>query len=136
MFQIGDAERELNRRAELFWRVRHGVISVADNEAAKRASSSFCDVDVFVVGHTAPEHTTKQMVDWLKANFPTVGMVALIPSATRQLRCADYNVVLNDLDEWMNPRGGHCELIPRLCLAVAARITRGSRITNRVGVRI
>lgn len=76
------------------------------------------------------------MVDWLKANFPKVKIVALIPSATRQLRCADYNVVRNDLDESMNPRGGHCELIPRLCLALAARIARGPRITNRVGVRI
>lgn len=101
MFQIGYDERELSARAELFRRIGHEVISVADNEAAKRALSSFCDVDVFVVGHTAPEQTRKEMVDWLKANFPRVKIVALIPSATRPLPCADYNVVLNDLDEWM-----------------------------------
>jgi short-subunit dehydrogenase involved in D-alanine esterification of teichoic acids len=101
MFQIGYDERELNGRAELFRRVGHEVISVADNETAKRALRSFCDVDVFVVGHTAPEQTRKEMVDWLKANFPKVKIVALIPSASRPLACADYNVVLNDLDEWM-----------------------------------
>jgi hypothetical protein len=101
MFQIGYEERELNARAELFRRVGHEVISVADNEAAKRALGSFCDVDVFVVGHKAPEQTRKEMVDWLKANFPKVKIVALIPSAARQLPCADYDVVLNDLDEWM-----------------------------------
>jgi hypothetical protein len=68
---MGYAERALNRRAELLWRVRHGVISVVDIEAAKRASSSFCDVvDVGVVGHTAPEHATKG--NGRLANFPTV----------------------------------------------------------------
>ena len=101
MFQIGYDERELNARAELFRRLGHEVISVADNGAAKRALRSFCDVDVFVVGHTASEQTRKEMVDWLKANFPKVKIVALIPSVTRPLPSADYNVVLNDLDEWM-----------------------------------
>ena len=40
------------------------------------------------------------MVDWLKASFPKVKIVALIPSANRQLPHADYNVVLNDSYEW------------------------------------
>ena len=101
MFQIGYDERELNARAELFRRVGHEVISVADNEAAKRALRSFSDVDVFVVGYKAPEQTRKEMVDWLKANFPKVKIVALIPSTTGQLPCADYNVVLKDLDDWL-----------------------------------
>ena len=102
MFQIGYDERELNARAELFRRMGHEVISVPDNEAAKLALSSACNVDVFVVGYTAPEQMRKEMVDWLKANFPMVKIVALIPSANRQLPRADYNVVLNDCDEWMS----------------------------------
>ena len=102
MFQIGYDERELNTRAELFRRCGHEVISVPDNEAAKRALTSVDKVDVFVVGHTAPEQTRKDMVDWLKTKFPTVKIVALIPSANRQLPRADYNVVLNDWDEWMS----------------------------------
>jgi len=102
MFQIGYDENELKVRAELFRRVGHEVISVADNEAAKNALTSIHSVDVFVVGHTAPEQTRKEMVDWLKTNFPKVKIVALIPSANRQLPRADYNVVLNDSEEWLS----------------------------------
>ena len=101
VFQVGYDEKELNARAELFRRCGHEVISVADNEAAKRALSSFRNVDVFVVGHTAREQTRKEMVDWLKTNFPKVKIVALIPSANHQLPRADYNIVLNDWDEWL-----------------------------------
>lgn len=100
IFQIGYDERELNVRAELFRRVGHEVISVSDNESAKRALASIHNVDVFVVGHTAPEQTRKEMVGWLKANFPKSKIVALIPSANHQLLRADYNIVENDRDEW------------------------------------
>jgi hypothetical protein len=102
VFQIGYDEKGLNARAELFRRFGHEVISVADNEAAKRALSSIHDVDLFIVGHTAPEQTRKEMVDWLKANFPKVEVIALIASANRQLASADCNVVLNDWDEWLS----------------------------------
>ena len=105
VFQIGYNEKELNSRAELFRRCGHEVISVADNEAAKQALTSIPDVDIFVVGHTAPEQTRKEMVDWLKTNFPKVKVVALIPSASHQLQRADYNVVLNDWDEWISLLG-------------------------------
>jgi hypothetical protein len=102
MFQIGYDEKELKVRAQLFRCCGHEVISVADNEAAKCALASIHSVDVFIVGHAAPEQTRKEMVDWLKANFPKVKIVALIPSADRQLLCADHNVVLNDWDEWLS----------------------------------
>jgi 5'(3')-deoxyribonucleotidase len=102
VFQIGYDEKGLNARAELFRRFGHEVISVADNEAARRALTSIRNVDVFIVGHTAPEQTRREMVDWLKVNFPKVKIVALIPSANRQLPRADYNIVLNDWDEWLS----------------------------------
>ncbi len=102
MFQIGYDEREVNARAELFRRVGHEVLSVLDNEAAKRVLASIRDVDVFVVGHAAPDQTRKEMVDWLKTNFPKVKIVALIPSATRELPRADYNIVLNDWDKLLS----------------------------------
>lgn len=102
MFQIGYAEQELKPRAELFRRFGHEVISVADNDAAKNALRAIHNVDVFIVGHTAPEQTRKEMVDWLKTNFPKVKIVALIPSAYCQLPRADFNVVVNDWDEWMS----------------------------------
>ena len=100
MFQIGYDEKELNARAEMFRRCGLEVISVADNESAKRALSSIRNVDVFVVGHAAPEQTRREMVEWLKATFPKVKIVALIPSANRELSRADYNIVLNDWDNW------------------------------------
>src|SRR6266699_6852755 len=102
MFQIGYDEKELTARAELFRRCGHEIISVVDNEAAKQALASIRTVDVFVVGHTAPEQTRKEMVDWLRANFPKVKIVALIPSASRPLASADFNIVLNDWDEWLS----------------------------------
>jgi hypothetical protein len=102
VFQIGYDEKDLNVRAELFRRVGHHVISVPDNEAAKRALTTIERVDVFVVGHTAPEQTRKEMVDWLKTNLPNVKIVALIPSTNRKVPRADYNIVLNDWDEWLS----------------------------------
>jgi hypothetical protein len=41
------------------------------------------------------------MVAWLKANYPKVSIVALNPSKD-QLVGADYNVVLNDHEEWLS----------------------------------
>ena len=102
VFQIGYDEKDLNARAELFRRCGHQVISVADNEAAKAALTSAQNVDVFVVGPNAPDETRKEMVDWLKTNFPKVKVVALIPSASRQVPRAAYNIVLNDWDEWLS----------------------------------
>ena len=101
IFQIGYDEKGLNARAELLRRFGHEVISVTHNEAAKVALGSYRDVDVFIVGHTAPEQTRKDMVDWLKANYPKVKIVALNPSRD-QLVGADYNVVLNDHEEWLS----------------------------------
>src|SRR6266481_3462941 len=101
LFQIGYDEKGLNARAELLRRFGHEVISVTHNEAAKVALGSYRDVDVFIVGHTAPEQTRKDMVDWLKANYPKVKIVALNPSR-EQLVGADYNVVLNDHEEWLS----------------------------------
>ena len=102
LFQIGYDEKDLNARAELFRRCGHHVISVVDNAAAKHALTSIQNVDVFVVGPSALEETRKEMVDWLKTNFPKVKIVALIPSASRKLPSADYNIVLNDWDEWLS----------------------------------
>jgi hypothetical protein len=102
LFQIGYEEKGLNARAELLRRFGHEVISVVDNEAAKAILlRSIHDVDLFVVGHTAPEPTRKEMVSWLKANYPRVKIVALNPSENRPLVGADFNVVLNDKDEWL-----------------------------------
>src|SRR6202011_6026726 len=102
VFQSGYDEKGLNARAELLRRFGHEVISVTHNEAAKVALGSYRDVDVFIVGHTAPEQTREEMVAWLRANYPKVKIVALNPSKDRQLAGADYNVLLNDHNEWLS----------------------------------
>ena len=101
LFQVSYQEKGLNARVELLRRFGHEVISVTHNEAAKIALSSFRDVDLFIVDYTAPEQTRKEIVSWLKANYPKVKIIALNPSKD-QLIGADYNVVLNDHDEWLS----------------------------------
>jgi hypothetical protein len=101
VFQIGYDEKELNARAELLRRFGHEVISVTHNEAAKVALRSYRDVNLFVIDYKASEQTRKEMVVWLKANYPKVKIVALNPSRD-ELIGADYNVVLNDPDEWLS----------------------------------
>ena len=75
------------------------MISVADNDAAKVALTTIHDVDLFIVGHTAPKQVRQDIVSWLKTNYPQVKILALNPSK-EQLVHADYNVVLNHYDEW------------------------------------
>jgi hypothetical protein len=77
------------------------VISVADNDAAKAALTTIHDVDLFIVGHTAPKQVREEIVGWLKTNYPKVKILALNPSKD-QLIHADYNVVLNHHDEWLS----------------------------------
>ena len=103
VFQIGyDDDKGSTARETLFRSFGHEVTSVADNDAAKRALASIPNVDVFVLGHTAPEQTQKEMVDWLKVSFPKAKIVALIPSASPQLLCADYNVPRSDWAAWVS----------------------------------
>jgi hypothetical protein len=103
VFQIGyDDDKGSTARETLFKSFGHEVISVADNDAAKRALAAILNVDVFILSHTAPEQTRKEMVDWLKVNFPKAKIVALIPSASPQLLCADYNVPQSDWAAWVS----------------------------------
>src|SRR5260370_31443165 len=97
LFQVGHEEKGLNARAELLRRFGHEVISLTHNEAAKIALSSFRDVDLFIVDYTASEQTRKEMVGWLKANYPKVKILALNPSKYKLIG-AHYNVFLTDHD--------------------------------------
>src|SRR5215467_2537525 len=58
VFQIGyDDDKASAAREALFRSFGHEVISVADNDAAKRAVASIPHIDVFILGCTAFEHT-------------------------------------------------------------------------------
>lgn len=103
IFQIGDEERQLKARAELFQRFGHEVISFSDYDAAKTTLlSSIPSVDMFIVGHSGAEKTRREMVRWLKTNYPDAKVVALTPSATRPIAKADYNLVLDGKYEWLS----------------------------------
>ena len=71
------------------------VVSVLGNEAAKVVLSMPEEVDFFIVGHAADDQTRKEMVAWLKANYPGIRILALNPPRVSELAGADYNVKLN-----------------------------------------
>jgi hypothetical protein len=103
VFQIGYEDyRGSAARESLFRSFGHEVISVEDNEAAKSALASIPLVDVFILSHTATDQARKEMLDWLKVNFPTARIIALIPSASPELLGADYNVPQRDWPAWVS----------------------------------
>jgi hypothetical protein len=102
VFQIAYDEHRLVTRAELLRHNGYEVLSVVGNEAAKIVLSSPQHCDLFIVGHAAPEQTRKEMVDWLKARYPHVKILALNRADHRQLAGADYNVLLNGPNQWLS----------------------------------
>jgi len=100
IFQIAYDEDLGFRRAELLRSRGYGVISVVGNQAAKVLLSSNQHYDLFIVGHSAPEETRREIVGWLKAEYPKVKILALNSPHQRVLR-ADYNVRQNGPDTWL-----------------------------------
>lgn len=101
IFQIGYDDRLATARAEILRLHGYEVVSVAGNEAAKVILSLPQRCDVFLVGHTAPEETRKEMVAWLKAKYPGIRIIALNSPTIRELPGADYNVKLNGPHTWL-----------------------------------
>jgi hypothetical protein len=102
IFQIVYTERLRGERAELLRRLGYGVVSVIGNDAAKALLSEiqYDNLALFIVGHAAPEAARKGMVDWLKAKYPHVKVLALNPP-DEQLPDADYNVTQNGPEKWL-----------------------------------
>jgi len=102
IFQIAYTDRLRDERTELLRRLGYGIISVIGNEAARVLLSAMqhADIALFIVGHAAPEQTRKEMVDWLKAKYPNVKVLALNPPY-QQLPGADYNAVQNGPEKWL-----------------------------------
>lgn len=108
IFLISSDEEIGVRRAELLRSRGYGVISVIGNEAAKVLLSSIQRYDLFIVGHAASEETTREMVDWLKAQYPAVKILALNPP-DRQVSGADYNMLDSDTESWLPIVSRVCE---------------------------
>jgi len=88
------------RRAQLLRELGYGVISVLGNEAAKVLLGSIQRYDLFIVGHAAPESSRREIVAWLKANYPRVKILALNPPR-QQMTDADYNAIQNGPETWL-----------------------------------
>ena len=102
IFQIAYTEELRRERAGLLRQLGYSVISAIGNDAAKTLLSTIENVDLtlFILGHAAPEQTRKEMVDWLKANYPKVRVLALNPP-NQQIPAADYNVIQNGAEKWL-----------------------------------
>lgn len=101
IFQISYDEEAGRRRAELLKSHGYTVISVIGNEAAKILLSSIQPYDLFIVGPAAPEQTRGEMVDWLKALYPGVKILALNPP-NQLVLSADYNIPYNGAENWLS----------------------------------
>ena len=104
IFQIGYEQAHLDARTIVLRRLGYEVFSALDNAAAKLQLLSPQHVDLFIVGHSAAEQMRTEIVDWLKANYPSVKILALQPSGAAQspVQDADYNVIVNGSDEWLS----------------------------------
>jgi len=100
IFQIAYDEGIGFRRAQLLRELGYGVISASGNEAAKVLLSSIQHYDLFIVGHAAPESSRREIVAWLKANYPRVKILALNPPR-QQMTDADYNAIQNGPETWL-----------------------------------
>jgi len=101
IFQIAYDQQLMASRAAVLKAHGFKVISVIGNEAAKAALETPRHYSLFILGHGAPPSARREMADWLKANYPTVALLALNPPYQQELEPADYNVVLNGPEEWL-----------------------------------
>jgi PleD family two-component response regulator len=91
IFLVGYDPKLLEARAELLTRFGHDVWSALGNEAAFTALGNIQSIDLFVVGHTAPERTRREMVTWLRVHFSNAKIVSLNPGK-QSIRNADFNI--------------------------------------------
>ena len=101
VFQVAYDEPQLEERADLLKCHGYEVVSVIGNERAKAVLGLPQRVDLFIVGHNAPEQTRREIVVWLKTKYPNVPIVALNPPECGQLPGADYNAVLRGPETWL-----------------------------------
>ena len=108
IFQVTYDEELGLHRAELLKARGYSVISVIGNEAAKVLLSSVQHYDLFIVGYAAPEETRREIVEWLKAQYPSVKILALNPSH-QQVPAADFNVPEDAPENWLAIVSTACE---------------------------
>jgi hypothetical protein len=104
IFQIAYDDQLRLIRAELLRQRGYPVTSVVGNTAAKLLLTTLhpdkVGIALFIVGHAAPEQTRKDMVDWIRTNFPNSKILALNPP-NQEVVDADYNVLQNGPEVWL-----------------------------------
>lgn len=95
VFQITYNPKLGNLRAEVLRLHGYEVVSAMGNEAAKVILSIPQEFDLFVVGDGAAQNERREMVSWLKANFPKIQIIAVNSPPLAELPGADYNAKLN-----------------------------------------
>jgi len=62
--------------------------------------SSHPTYDLFIVGHADSQERRRQMISWLRVNYPDAKILALNPPWQLVLN-ADYNVPVDHPEEWL-----------------------------------
>ncbi|HTT06390.1 MAG TPA: hypothetical protein VMF64_14005 [Steroidobacteraceae bacterium] len=94
-------EEPLLVRGKLLRTQGYSVQSVFGNEAAKFLLGSTTMYDLFIVGHAAPKEVRLEMAHWLRANYPTIRIVALNPPQCERLDELRYNAPYDEPDLWL-----------------------------------
>jgi hypothetical protein len=104
VLQIAYSKELGKQRAHLLRGLGYGVLSVFGNDAAKKLLPMLRpragDISLFMVGHTVPESTRTEIVEWLKAEYPLVDIIAVNPP-NQKILAADYNVLQNCPELWL-----------------------------------
>lgn len=102
IFQIAYTEALSVLRSEELTRRGYRVTTVVGNDRAKVVLRDFAQhYDLFIIGHAASERSRKEMVSWMRANYPKVRILALNPTH-QPLRGADYNALLGGPESWLH----------------------------------
>jgi hypothetical protein len=101
IFQIAYREEHFLARADFLRCQGYTVTSAIGNEAAKALLPILPRVDLFIIGHAAPEQTRLDMVAWLRERYPRTSVLALNPTHER-LGTLRFNAVHYPPQAWLS----------------------------------
>jgi hypothetical protein len=104
VFQVAYAKPLGRERAQRLRGLGYGVLSVLGSEWAKKllgmAAIRPKDIDIFMIGHAAPNWERMEMVEWIRVRYPLARVLAINPP-DQQIPSADYNVLQGHPEIWL-----------------------------------
>lgn len=104
IFQIAYTDQLRLAKTKLLRSLGYAVMSVVGNDAAMILLTTFRQenhgVGLFIVGNGSSVQIRKEIVDWLKVNYPSVRILVLNPP-NETIPDADYNVEENSPEKWI-----------------------------------